>query len=481
MLTAMVITIVIFAAIFPMKGTFIRDLMMGRYTLDPGRLIFQGLTTFMWSMSAANVILKHASIKRERRALIFNPLPDNLDVMDIPALQALYEKIRKHPEFAQRILLVRAARILAMWINTRDYERTTQLAKEENELDVYLSDSSFRANRLYIWAMPLLGFVGTVYGVSYGIGGFAEFLRGNVTAEGIKVQVGLITEGLAVAFYTTLLGLLTAGGAAFPSLGCERKEEALLGDIDGYIQDRILSRLPSVRKAEFPVEQILSIRESIDAIRETMKIPVDDLTTAIRDGFSRMPDPRNYERVFAGAIAEAAELVNKKYGEFQIRYEHRIGELGGALAGKMDAVSERFRDGATRLADQLEQRGKTIEDGLRAHVDAAAHAREEAIKTADHMRQAADHWRNEAAQFVARLQQASTDFSTQAARLVELGGRVDSVLKTTDALEHTLSRIGGADDFRQTLSDLRKHLAVSDEALARISRPRKIVLEESTK
>ena len=29
-------------------------------------------------------------------------------------------------------------------------------------------------NRLFIWAMPLVGFVGTVYGVSYGIGGFAE-------------------------------------------------------------------------------------------------------------------------------------------------------------------------------------------------------------------------------------------------------------------------------------------------------------------
>ena len=80
------------------------------------------------------------------------------------------------------------------------------------------SDASCRGSRVYSWAMPLLGFVGTVCGGSYGIGGFAEFLSGEVSAEEIKVQVGIITEGLAVAFYTTLVGLLTAGMAAFIAL-----------------------------------------------------------------------------------------------------------------------------------------------------------------------------------------------------------------------------------------------------------------------
>lgn len=48
------------------------------------------------------------------------------------------------------------------------------------------------------------GFAMTVWGVSKGIGGFADFLKGEVTSDMIKVQMGHITEGLAQAFYWTL-------------------------------------------------------------------------------------------------------------------------------------------------------------------------------------------------------------------------------------------------------------------------------------
>ena len=121
--------------------------------------------------------------------------------------------------------------------------------------DAAASDSSFRRNRLFIWAMPLLGFVGTVYGVAAGISGFAAFLTGsNVKMEAITGQIGTITEGLAVAFMCTLLGLLTAGLAAFPSLMVERKEEEVLGEIDELVEDRLLSRMPSAEAQKaFPV------------------------------------------------------------------------------------------------------------------------------------------------------------------------------------------------------------------------------------
>ncbi len=51
------------------------------------------------------------------------------------------------------------------------------------------------------------GFAMTVYGVSHGIGGFADFLKGSVTSEQIKSQVGEISKGLETAFDWTLFSL----------------------------------------------------------------------------------------------------------------------------------------------------------------------------------------------------------------------------------------------------------------------------------
>ena len=270
---ALGITLAIMLSVLPFKGSFVRDLLVGRNTIEPDRVIFQGLTIFMWAMSTATVVLKKQRLKHEFKVLKDPLIPDDLSIGEDRALVKAFEVLTRRTDFGKSIVVTRVARALSAWINTRDFDRTVQVAREESELDMYLSDSSFRANRLYIWAMPLLGFVGTVYGVSYGIGGFAEFLRGQVTGEQIKVQVGVITEGLAVAFYTTLTGLLTAGAAAFPSLGAERREEELLGAIDELIEESLVARLPMVRKTEFPVEHFRAIRESVEALGVTRHEP----------------------------------------------------------------------------------------------------------------------------------------------------------------------------------------------------------------
>ena len=476
LIIATAITIGIFGAIWPFKGTFIRDLMIGRQVASAERIIFQGLTTFCWALSTATIVLKFRRLKLERRMLASEPIPPDFDIMDEGQLAEMYEHLTNHPGYGKSITITRSAKVLAMWINSRDFERSAQLAKEENELDAFLADSSYRANRLFIWAMPLLGFVGTVYGVSYGIGGFAEFLRGQVTAEEIKFQVGLITEGLAVAFYTTLLGLWTAGAAAFPSLGAERKEESVLGDIDELIQDRLISRMPSVRKTEFPTEAFADIRSSIDMIRTTMQIPVDDLTRAINEGFSRMPDPRRYEEVFSNAISGAANVINQKYGEFMIRYEHRVGELGKEMAGHLATVSDSFREGAQRLAGELESRSQEISklgaqqaSSLQAmhtpNLASLEDLRKQAVSTAD--------------RHAARLAEAASGLDTQAQRILELGQRIDHILQVAKTVQTSMDQVAAGPAFRDTLEKLRGHLETTDQALKQLAKPKTIVLQEN--
>ncbi|MCS6770826.1 MAG: MotA/TolQ/ExbB proton channel family protein [Kiritimatiellae bacterium] len=495
----------VLGAIYTLEDTFLRDLFMGRTEIDTSRLVFQGLTMFMFCLSTMTVLLKRVKIRAEFRALRDIPLPDDLDMTDLPRLVGVYNEIAEIPKWEKRMVYTRVMRVLAMWINSRDLERTSQYARENSEMDVFASDASFRANRLFIWAMPLLGFLGTVYGVSYGIGGFAEFLRGDVSAEDIKFQVGLITQGLAVAFYTTLVGLWTAGAAAFPSMAAERREEQLLGEIDALIEERLTSRMPSIRKTEFPVEAITAMREDIGHMAEALSAPLRDLIASIEDGFRRLPSPQRYEEVFAQAITRASDMINDKYSQFQIRYEVRIGELGEQLAARLQDVSERFRLGAEMVANRLEGQARAIEQSGARAVEQQAAAVQSYLATLDQAseREAA-RWKEvsddlrrqvgdaseqlgravqslrEATSLAAKgADEAARGLAEQMTRLIDVGTRIESLLQATRAVEVAMADIAGSVEFRAALADLRRHLQTTDDLIRRLSKPRQIILTEA--
>lgn len=494
------------AKLHPPKESWVSKLNM-----NVERTIFQGLTLLMWAMSAACIGLKFAKIGKDMRLLRRELVPEGLNMRNMPSLIDLHAKLMANKAMGKSLAVTRVGRVLSMWINTEDFERTAQYAKQENEMDIYVSDSSFRANRLYIWAMPLLGFVGTVYGVSYGIGGFADFLRGQVTSEEIKYQVGLITEGLAVAFYCTLLGLMTAGIAAFPSLAAEKKEEELLSEIDALVEDRLVSRMPSVRKTEFPKEDIQAMREGIerfnvdissedlvDAIKQiriefpmeefkaalsniklnlpmedfvkgikdgmqdlrlNVIMPMEELSRAIDQGFRRLPDPDKYVTVFSRAISEASDLVANKYKEFASTYEHRIAELSAGFAGKMDTVASTIQTGNQQTSANIAQQCNLVSTQF-----------EQAVRN---MGSVSD-------QFSQRVNDSTKMLAEQLKRVSDIAAQIDNMLNASKAMETAFAKVNTTEEFGRTLSAIREHLTTNDAFVQRMTKPRQIVLREET-
>lgn len=510
---------------------FLRELFMGfgtknmpdgsvvaTYEVNWERVVFQFLTLWMFLLSVMNIVLKFGKLRAETKVLHGDWIPQDLNMRDMPTLIQVHEKLMAAPNLHKRTSLMRMARILSMWINTEDLSRVQAYAKQETEMDIYVSDSSYKANRLYIWAMPLLGFVGTVYGVSAGIGGFADFLKGDVDSNMIKVQVGKITEGLAVAFYCTLLGLVTAGIAAFPSLGAEKKEEEVLSGIDEYVEDRLLSRMPSSQESLLPSEDITAMRKGIDrmsgeksmdaivnAIREIkIDFPMDQLTKAIEDGFKRLPDPDRYEVVFTRAIGSAHDLIKVKYEEFAKSYETRVGELGNAFASQLGGVAEKFETGTARVAEQLSgqslaintlgtQQLQAIGTAHQNYVAAigqlntqesgkwqamAQEFRQLSAQLSQQFQQATAQLMQAASQYGSRVDESTQALAAQMGRVVEIGGRIDSLLNASRAMETAFVNLGAGKEFGDTLGTLRSHLSASDDLMKRLSKPRTIVLQE---
>jgi hypothetical protein len=90
-------------------------------------------------------------------------------------------------------------------------------------------DQGLAPLRFIVWVLPMLGFIGTVVGISGSITGLESVIGSD---GGRQAAAGLITvlEGLRFAFDTTLLGL----GTVIPVMALltilERREDALTGE-----------------------------------------------------------------------------------------------------------------------------------------------------------------------------------------------------------------------------------------------------------
>jgi hypothetical protein len=95
--------------------------------------------------------------------------------------------------------------------------------------------------RAFLWAIPLLGFIGTVVGLSHAISGMSFSNVEDVSK--IVGSINNVTSGLGTAFDATLLGLVFAVVLNFPLNSLAKHEEEALNDIDAFCNEVLLPRL----------------------------------------------------------------------------------------------------------------------------------------------------------------------------------------------------------------------------------------------
>src|SRR5690349_105219 len=97
-------------------NTFLRDLFMGRINVNPERVVFQSVITWVWALSMATIILKLQRLQKERATMSDDVLPEGLDLSDREKLIEMYERVRTRPNVSESLGLTRVCRVMAMWI-----------------------------------------------------------------------------------------------------------------------------------------------------------------------------------------------------------------------------------------------------------------------------------------------------------------------------------------------------------------------------
>ncbi len=122
----------------------------------------------------------------------------------------------------------RLGNLLTRQVERRSTSRLDEDLQEFADRDADAQHSSYAMVRINCWAMPMLGFLGTVIGISDTLGQ----MDAQALASGSQEAMNGLTSGLYVAFDTTAVGLVLTMVAMFMQFFVQRAEQSYLARID---------------------------------------------------------------------------------------------------------------------------------------------------------------------------------------------------------------------------------------------------------
>ncbi|MCA9468203.1 MAG: MotA/TolQ/ExbB proton channel family protein [Nitrospira sp.] len=265
-------------------GTY---LMVGSYLADfdyipiYSYLYEQGLiphicTVLFWT-AISNMVLKTFKIRKESEAFkifqekfpeIANSTHSHIGMERIAnwekTLQSLSPKIRK------LMLINRMEKAITRLKNSASSVEVDEMIQSLSDIDRALIDSSYTPIRFLNSIIPILGFLGTVYGIGVAISSFTNVLGTASSFEATKPALQIAASNLGLAFNTTLLALFYSGIILFIHSLIQKREEDLLSEIDDFCIGQFVSRMriPPVWVSEIKESITKSGQDTVQAVKD---------------------------------------------------------------------------------------------------------------------------------------------------------------------------------------------------------------------
>jgi len=288
------ITVVAYLLIY----LFLKDEPFGKLFLDRGPMPYIISLVTCWGL--AMLAIKYLAVKRQlsyaELELELIPLeigveitPDNVD--------QFLDHLGGLPLTQRRSILGRRIQgALEHFKSRKSVPEVQEYLATQAEIDGSGVDSGYTLLRAFIWAVPIMGFIGTVMGISIAVSGLDRAIgkrdadaavgqfdgsagqtsaerptsaQENTTSALLMTGLGKVTTGLATAFDTTLIALVMAILLLFPTESLRRVEYGMLDRIEGFASESLLRRMSDERGPISAEELPDVVREALDsAFRE---------------------------------------------------------------------------------------------------------------------------------------------------------------------------------------------------------------------
>jgi len=314
-------TLVFYALLWPIssiggKQTYLGRLFIGTSSLSAGGWVpIVEVLLFFWA--GGMLVQKWLKIRRQQRGLLYDVLPTELgETITLSNLDRFVSHILSLPrEAADSFLVTRCLRGLEHFRVRKSAPDTATMLSSQSDIDASNVDSSYTMFHVFIWAIPILGFLGTVIGVSSAVGGFTGTLESS-------------SDALSMAMILT-----------FPVSGLQKYEGDILGQVDEYTNENLLRRLEdglgggaerglggSRNEVSDAIEAALAPhRAQLEAWTHQVRSLGDDVAAQVKRGWDE---------------------VNAKLVEEHARQATRVGEIDGLVTASREGLSRVVADAA---------------------------------------------------------------------------------------------------------------------------------------
>jgi len=371
---------IFYGALFPFSGAYLNELFTMR-----GWVPYVLVALMGWAVGV--LILKMRKLERQRHALILDVLPTEIaDDITVDNVTDFLDHVRSLPARLHESFMVnRMRRGLEHFRVRRSNPEVANLMMSQSEIDAGSVHSSYALLKVFIWAIPILGFIGTVLGISKAVGGFSDSLATAQTLDVLKASLNKVTLGLSEAFDTTLIALVMSLMVSFPASAIQKSEDDMLTAVDEYCNENLLKRLNDAGGLSDVALHTEAIMGSIgSAVAGNQEEIMRDFRAVQNKMAELQGEQKKMLEGVTGAVDTQLKTMEQRATEYQKQMEHRatdhqkkvednLGKMVAPVEKAMGGLSERgeqtqkqLLEDMRRTADSMQDYCKTLTSGMEA-------------------------------------------------------------------------------------------------------------------
>ena len=335
------ITVIFLLLMVPFKGTRFGDIF-----LDRGWVNYAESFLFFWGLTI--LALKWKQNQRQERASLLNLFPEHLGrQIDVTTVGPFIDNIYKVPlSLRDSIIVNRIRKALEFFEGRIDNGEVAGFLNTQSDLDANRSSGSYSLLKVFLWAIPILGFIGTVMGLSSAVGGLN---MNSADPEAMKASLEGLTGGLGVAFDTTLLGLILSILMSFPMAAVQKKEEETLTIIDAFCTEKLLPKLDDSKSATTQgliekAESIPQLVASLARAHETFLVNLNGSTKSLHQSSETLESRLEaHQKKVEGSFDEAITKLTDSSSEIFLRTHVELNKTFEKIATGIDLMNQSLR------------------------------------------------------------------------------------------------------------------------------------------
>ncbi len=188
----------------------------------------------LWALAIMGY--KTATLTRERRLLDVDLVPVAEGMRILPEdTREFARQIEALPDESQRMMLPRALlNALRRFSTTRNVQDVSSSTRDIYETEAERLESELSMIRYISWAIPSIGFIGTVRGIGEALAQADKAVQGDIAG---------VTQSLGVAFNSTFIALLISIFLMFLVYQLQLLQERLVFDGENYVNDKLIRHM----------------------------------------------------------------------------------------------------------------------------------------------------------------------------------------------------------------------------------------------